>query len=184
MESTFGVKILKYPRNKAAIKINQLKIVFIQTGGTIDKDYPRTSGGWAFEFGEPAAERILKKLNPSFNYEVITACQKDSLELTGGDRQNLAKLIIQGVADAFVVTHGTDTLIETAPFLDSQIENKLVVLTGAMRPERFNNSDAPVNLGTALAAVNLLDHGVYIAMHGIVKLFSEIKRDGTSGKFY
>ncbi|MFT5383535.1 MAG: L-asparaginase, partial [Saprospiraceae bacterium] len=66
-----------------------MKILFIQTGGTIDKDYPHTTKGWAFEFGEPATRRILEKLNPSFEFEIITAFQKDSLEVNNEDRQML-----------------------------------------------------------------------------------------------
>ena len=88
------------------------KIVFIQTGGTIDKDYPRSSGGWAFEFGEPATQRLLEKLNPNFDTETLTAFQKDSLEVTNEDRKALAGIINNHSADQFIVTHGTDTLIE------------------------------------------------------------------------
>lgn len=80
-----------------------MKLVFIQTGGTIDKDYPQTSKGWAFEFGEPATHRILKKLNPSFEYEVLTSCQKDSLEITKEDRLNLANLINKHNDHKFIV---------------------------------------------------------------------------------
>ena len=69
-----------------------MKLVFIQTGGTIDKDYPNKTKGWAFEYGEPATNRILEKINPSFEFEVITVCQKDSLEITDQDRQNLVNL--------------------------------------------------------------------------------------------
>ncbi len=160
-----------------------MKIVFIQTGGTIDKDYPRTSKGWAFEFGDPAVQRILDKLNPSFEYELVTSCQKDSLELTDADRQELVKHIEQKTGNAYIVTHGTDTIIETAEYISKQVENKLIILTGAMRPERFSNSDAPINLGCAIATANLVKTGVYLAMHGIVKPFSEFRRDPDSGKF-
>ncbi len=160
-----------------------MKILFIQTGGTIDKDYPKTKGGWAFEFGEPAAERILSKLNPSFEYEIRTASQKDSLEITEEDRQNLANLISNEAADAYIITHGTDSMIDTAVYLSAGIERKLVILTGAMRPERFSNSDAPVNLGVAIGAANLLDPGIYVSMHGIIKPASEIQRDSNTGKF-
>ena len=72
-----------------------MKILFIQTGGTIDKDYPRSKGGYAFEFGEPATKRLLDRLRPSFDFEVVTAFQKDSLEVTDQDRQVLANLIEQ-----------------------------------------------------------------------------------------
>lgn len=161
-----------------------MKIVFVQTGGTIDKDYPHTTKGWAFEFGEPATNRILEKLSPSFDYRVVTAFQKDSLEITDEDRKSLAELIQNSEENKFIITHGTDTLIETASFLSQQVENKLIILTGAMRPERFTNSEAPINVGCAIAAANLLDKGVFVTMHGIVKAHSDIKRNLETGAFY
>ena len=161
-----------------------MKIIFIQTGGTIDKDYPHTTKGWAFEFGEPAFKRILEKLAPSFEYECITAFQKDSLEVTEGDRVELAELILAQSSSKIVVTHGTDTLLDTAAILSSRVKNKVVVLTGAMRPERFSNSEAPINLGMAIATVNLKQEGVFVAMHGIVKPWQEMKRNLEDGKFY
>jgi L-asparaginase len=160
------------------------KILFIQTGGTIDKDYPHTTKGWAFEFGEPATTRILEKLNPSFEYEIITSCQKDSLEITEEDRMNLAKLIESRPENRFIITHGTDSMQETAAFLNERIKNKLIVITGAMLPERFSNSDAPINLGCAIATANLIRTGVYITMHGIVKRSEDIKRNLENGKYY
>ena len=161
-----------------------MKITFIQTGGTIDKDYPHTSKGWAFEFGEPAARRIIEKFNPSFEYEILTSCQKDSLEITDQDRTEMAELINRQQSTKVILTHGTDTMLETAAFLDRHVKHKLVVITGAMRPERFSNSDAPMNLGAAIAAANLLERGVYIAMHGIVKPFEDMRRDPETGKYY
>lgn len=161
-----------------------MKIVFIQTGGTIDKDYPQTTKGWAFEFGEPATLRILSKLNPSFEYEVLTASQKDSLEITGEDRVRLCDLIRNHQATKFIVTHGTDTMMETAAFIEDCIKDKLIIITGSMRPERFSNSDAPINLGCAIATANLMEKGVFIAMHGIVKETTGIKRNQETGQFY
>lgn len=161
-----------------------MKLTFIQTGGTIDKDYPHTTKGWAFEFGEPATKRILERLDPSFDYEVITSCQKDSLEISEKDRQNLVDLINGLGSSKTIITHGTDTMLETAMFLNKRIKDKLIVITGAMRPDRFSNSDAPINLGSAIAVASLKDSGVYIAMHGVVKLHSEIKRNMETGKYY
>jgi L-asparaginase len=165
-----------------------MRITFIQTGGTIDKDYPRASGGYAFEFGEPATERLLKRLNPSFSYDVRTACQKDSTEITPADRQDLLDLIKGDQNDKFIITHGTDTMKETAQFLAHHLEQeskeKLVVITGSMRPERFSDSDAPINVGCAIAAINLCDHGVFLAMHGIVKKHDEMQRDPSTGKYH
>lgn len=161
-----------------------MNLVFTQTGGTIDKDYPSIHKGWAFEFGEPATNRILRKLNPSFEFEVLTACQKDSLEITNKDRQTLADLIIGHNSNKFIITHGTDTMIKTACYLHERMLGKLIVLTGAMRPERFSNSDAPVNLGCAIATAALIETAVFLAMNGIVKNHGDIKRDLNSGKFY
>lgn len=161
-----------------------MKIIFIQTGGTIDKDYPHTTKGWAFEFGDPAFNRILTKLNPSFEYSVLTAFQKDSLEIDNNDRKTLVNLIDSQPSNKIIITHGTDTMKETAEFLSKHIQNKIIVITGAMRPEQFSNSDAPVNLGCAIAAVNLLNEGIYIAMHGIVKSYDLIRRDLETGKYY
>lgn len=161
-----------------------MKITFIQTGGTIDKDYPKVTKGWAFEFGEPAIQRILEKLDPSFEYQIITSCQKDSLELTDKDREHLANLIMNENGKKFIISHGTDTMIGTANYLNKRIMNKLVIITGAMRPERFSNSDAPINIGCAIASANLLEKGIYITMHGIVKSYRDIKRDLVTGKYY
>eukprot|EP00980_Cylindrotheca_fusiformis_P015906 scaffold4658_cov118-Cylindrotheca_fusiformis.AAC.12 len=77
----------------AAVSAHEDEILFVQTGGTIDKDYPRSKGGYAFEFGEPATIRLLQRLAPSFRYKVITAFQKDSLEVNDGDRKILAETI-------------------------------------------------------------------------------------------
>jgi len=161
-----------------------MKITFIQTGGTIDKDYPHTTKGWAFEFGEPAAKRILEKLDPSFEYDIHTCFQKDSLEIDDLDREKLSKMISELTGTRIIVTHGTDTMMETASCLAEKIKDKLIIITGAMRPERFTNSDADINLGSAIGAANTLEKGVYIAMHGIVKSYDKIKRDLESGKYY
>ena len=161
-----------------------MEIAFIQTGGTIDKDYPKSTKGYAFEFGEPATRRILEKLNPSFDYEILTTCQKDSLDITDNDRQDLVTLINKNPANKFIITHGTDTMIETANFISSKIKNKVIVLTGAMRPEQFSNSDASVNVGGAIAAIQILNEGVYLFMTGILKSYDKIKRDISTGKFY
>ena len=162
----------------------KMKLVFIQTGGTIDKDYPNKTKGWAFEFGEPATNRILKKLNPSFEYTVITAFQKDSLEITDQDRNELVGLINSENSSKFIITHGTDTMIETAKYLSKHLSNICVVITGAMLPERFSNSDAPINLGCAIATAHLFEKGIFICMNGIVKVFTDIKRNMETGQFY
>jgi L-asparaginase len=159
-----------------------LKIIFIQTGGTIDKDYPKPTKGYAFEIKEPAVERILKKFNPDFLYEIIPLLQKDSLDLTEDDRKKIYDTCVNSPGEKIIITHGTDTLIETARFLSS-IKNKLIVLTGSLRPERFSDSDASINLGVALGAVNTLENGIFIAMNGRVFSWENVIRNSETGQF-
>ncbi len=159
-----------------------MKITFIQTGGTIDKDYPRTTKGYAFEISEPAVKRILEKLNPDFKYEIISALKKDSLEITPKDRLKIADVCKKTKSNKIIVTHGTDTMLETAKVL-STIKDKAIIITGAMRPERFTNSDASINIGMAIGALNILDKGVYIAMHGRVIRWDKCKRNMKTGQF-
>lgn len=161
-----------------------MNITFIQTGGTIDKDYPRISKGWAFEIGKPAVLKILNKLKPSFDYDSVTACRKDSLEINDNDREELVKLINEFDNDRFIVTHGTDTMIDTAKYLGDRIKDKVVIITGSMRPELFYDSDAPVNIGAAVAAASLINKGVYVTMHGIIRSYNEIDRSQETGKFF
>tara|TARA_B100001113_G_C20651048_1_gene423498 strand:+ start:26 stop:520 length:495 start_codon:yes stop_codon:yes gene_type:complete len=164
--------------------LSALKITFIQTGGTIDKDYPKTRNGWAFEIGDSAIQRILEKINPSFKYEIITAFKKDSLEIDNSDRNHLLALIQKQSSTIFIITHGTDTLIKTGKFLEKNLNEKLVILTGAQRPERFTNSDAALNIGTAIGAANTLAKGIYIAMNGIVQTVNSAKRNKKTDCFY
>lgn len=159
-----------------------MKILFIQTGGTIDKDYPKTTLGYAFEITEPAIGRILAKANPYFESEVISVCKKDSTELTDSDRENIYKTCKNSTIDRIIITHGTDTMIETAEKL-SEIKDKTIVITGAMRPEKFSDSDADFNIGLAVGGVQTLPVGVYIAMHGIVLLWDQIARNPETGQF-
>jgi L-asparaginase len=159
-----------------------MKIVFMQAGGTIDKDYPRTQKGYAFEIGEPAVKRILEKAHPSFDFEVVSLLKKDSLDMTEKDRDKILEACQKTDADKIVITHGTDTMIETARKL-SRIKNKAIVLTGAMKPEKFSDSDASFNVGAAVGAINVLSSGVYIAMNGRVLPWNKVKRDERTGRF-
>ncbi|MGC6489491.1 MAG: asparaginase domain-containing protein [Planctomycetota bacterium] len=160
-----------------------MRITFVQTGGTIDKDYPRATGGYAFELGEPAARRLLDRWTPSFRFEVRTAFRKDSSEVSDDDRRALAELIRADDGDGFVVTHGTDTLLETAAYLAHHLPTRRVVLTGAMRPERFSDSDAALNLGCAVGALQVVEPGVYVAMHGVVGRHDEVRRNPSDHRF-
>jgi L-asparaginase len=159
-----------------------MKIAFIQTGGTIDKDYPRAKGGYAFEIGEPAVKRILQRIIPNFDFEMISILKKDSLDITEEDREKIHDACEKTAVNRIIVTHGTDTMIETAEKLSS-IKGKVIVLTGAMKPERFVDSDASFNLGSAVGAVNVLQNGVYISMNGRIYPWNKVKRNSHTGQF-
>jgi len=159
-----------------------MRIVFIQTGGTIDKDYPRKDRGYAFEIGEPAVERIMQKVHPNFDYKVVSILKKDSLDITDNDRQKIYKACLKADSKKILITHGTDTIIDTAKKL-STIKNKVIILTGAMKPEKFSDSDAAFNVGTAIGAINVLDKGVYIAMNGRIYPWNEVERNRENGQF-
>ena len=159
-----------------------MEFLFVQMGGTIDKDYPKTTKGWAFEIGESAIGPMLARLNPTFSYTITSVCKKDSQEINKADRNALLSIIDNASQEKIIITHGTDTMIETAQFLNGKT-TKTVVLTGSMRPEKFKNSDADLNLGVAIGAVSQLDTGVYIAMNGIVSVADQSARDLSSGRF-
>ena len=167
---------------KITITNTYMRITFIQTGGTIDKDYPKTTKGYAFEISEPAVKRILEKLNTSFEYEILSVIKKDSLDIIEEDREKILKACKNAKNEKIIITHGTDTMIETSERLSS-IKDKTIIITGAMRPERFSNSDAPINVGLAIGAINVLKNGVYIAMHGKVLPWDKCKRDVKTGQF-
>ena len=159
-----------------------MRIVFIQTGGTIDKDYPRTQKGYAFEIKKPAVERILQKVHPNFDYKMIPLLKKDSQDITHKDRERIRVACESADADKIVITHGTDTMLETAQKLDD-IKNKVIILTGAMKPEKFVDSDASFNVGTAIGAINILSKGVYVAMNGRIYPWNKVKRNQKTGQF-
>lgn len=159
-----------------------MNILFIQTGGTIDKDYPRLTRAYAFEITDPAVERILTRVNPSFEYEVISLLKKDSQDITDDDRELIVRTCQKAPQDKIIVTHGTDSMITTAQSLTA-IKDKTIVLTGSAKPERFKDNDADFNVGSAASAVAILPHGVYIAMHGRVLPYDKSIRELSTGKF-
>jgi len=145
-----------------------MKITFIQTGGTIDKDYPRILKSYAFEISDPAVSRILPSVTPNFDYEIKSFIKKDSNDITEKDRQGLSRLCQKIKNKYIVITHGTDTMIETAKYLSKEVKEKVIVLTGSIKPERFSDTDAGFNIGTAVGALPYIQTGVYVAMSGRV----------------
>jgi len=144
-----------------------MKIVLITTGGTIDKVYFDSKS--TYEVGDSLIPELLREANIGVEYEVLPLARKDSLDFTQDDRAAIRKAIETNDASCFVITHGTDTMRETALALKG-IPKKVIVLTGAMQPARFKATDAIFNIGAAITSVQILDPGVYIAMNG--KIFN------------
>ena len=133
------------------------------TGGTIDKIYFDQKS--QFQVGKPQISEILTEANVTVDFEVETLLRKDSLDLTDEDRQLIYRAVAADDHHHLLITHGTDTMLLTAQLLQ-QIPGKVMVLTGSMQPARLRFSDAIFNIGYAIAAVQLLPPGVYVAMNG------------------
>ncbi len=152
----------------------------ITTGGTIDKIYFDQKSD--YEVGEPEIDRILKDMNVAFRWQVQPLLRKDSLELTDADRELMRRAIAASHLKHFLITHGTDTMVETARAL-SQLEGKVMVLTGALNPARFIGSDAVFNIGCAIGAVQVLEPGVWIAMNGRIWDPSKVRKNRAANRF-
>ncbi|WP_108812906.1 asparaginase domain-containing protein [Sphingorhabdus sp. Alg231-15] len=150
------------------------------TGGTIDKIYFDALS--EYHIGPTPLPDILMENNVYVPHRVTQLMRKDSLELTDDDRKAIYDAVAASDADKILVTHGTDTMVQTGMVL-ADIKNKTIVLTGAMQPATLRNSDAEFNVGFALAATQTLPHGVYIAMNGEVFDPAITKKDRDAHRF-
>ncbi len=150
-------------------------IHFIQAGGTIDKDYVPQDGnhGYNFIIGESAFFEISRRAGMPYAVAFTCVCQKDSLDMTDDDRGELKRIAANVPEKKVIILHGTDTIHVTAKHL-SDIAGKTVVLTGAMKPAKFRDSDADFNVGMAVGAVHSLKPGIYIALYGRVVRWDRI----------
>ena len=147
-----------------------MTIRIFTTGGTFDKVYYDALSD--FQIGEPMAAALLEEANVNFDYEIESLLKKDSLEITDEDRESIRRAVDQAAESLILITHGTDSMVASARALQG-IDNKTVVLFGAMQPARMRYSDAMFNLGVASAAVQILPAGIYIAMNG--QIFDPLK---------
>ena len=152
----------------------------VTTGGTIDKVYFDDKSD--FQVGEPQIGRILEELGVAFRFEVVPVLRKDSLHLDDADRALVRDAIAAHPARHVLVTHGTDSMVETARVL-AAIPGKVIVLTGALNPARFRGSDAEFNIGTAVGAVQTLPAGVYIAMNGRIWDPQRVRKNVSANRF-
>jgi L-asparaginase len=151
------------------------------TGGTFDKEYNELNGALFFhDTHVPEMLRLGRCLVP---VAVSTVMMVDSLDMTDADRAAIAAACLECPERRIVVTHGTDTMVETAAHLAQAVSGKTVVLTGAMVPYKFGSSDGLFNLGSALAFVQTLDAGVYVAMNGLCFPWDRVRKNREEGVF-
>jgi L-asparaginase len=155
-------------------------LLIITTGGTIDKIYFDDKSD--YQIGEPQIGDTLKAMNVGFSFEVLALMRKDSLHITEEDRQLIRDTVLASDAPHVLITHGTDTMPETALAL-SGIPGKTIILTGALHPARFRDSDAVFNIGCAVGAVQSLGEGTWIAMNGKVWKPGEVRKNRAENRF-
>lgn len=160
---------------------NTMKIKFIITGGTIDKSYNMNNG--ELHFVDSHIPNMLTEARCKADFELDKIMLKDSLEMTESDRLQIVQSCREAEADHVIISHGTDTMVETARMLADMVSDKTIVLTGAMIPYVFEKSDSLFNLGTAFAAVQSLPAGCYITMNGKIFNAHEVIKNREEGVF-
>ncbi|MGD9687924.1 MAG: asparaginase domain-containing protein [Desulfobacter sp.] len=158
-------------------------ISIIATGGTIDKIYFDAKS--EYEVGPPNAIEVLNHFNLQVPYTITSLLRKDSLDLTDEDRELIAETVAADPCRMIIITHGTDTMPETARHIIAHggAKDKTVVLTGALLPAMFSDTDAVFNIGCALGAVQKACPGVYIAMNGKIFMGGKVMKNRELGRF-
>jgi L-asparaginase len=156
------------------------KLLIITTGGTIDKIYFDDKSD--YQIGEPQISQILHAMHVAFEFEVSALMRKDSLHIEDKDRNLIRDAVAASDARHVLITHGTDSMVETASVLMG-IPHKTIVLTGALNPARFRDSDAIFNIGCAVGAVQSLPPGVYIAMNGRIWDPEQVQKNRRENRF-
>jgi len=150
------------------------------TGGTIDKIYFDQKS--EFQVGDPQIAQLLVEANITCDYAIEPILRKDSLDLTSVDRELIVDTVRADPETRILITHGTDTMVQTAQKLET-IKDKTIVLTGSMQPARLRSSDAIFNIGFAMAAVQLLDKGVYLAINGRIFNSDRTRKNVAKNRF-
>jgi len=154
--------------------------IFI-TGGTFDKEYNELNG--ELYFRDTHLKQMLEQSRSKLNIDIRSLMMIDSLEMTDQDREIILTHCQKSPSDRIVITHGTDTMVDTARLLAEHVKEKTIVLTGAMIPIVFGSSDGLFNMGAALAYVQTLGHGIYIAMNGQCFNWDNVRKNREQGRF-
>ncbi|CAN5280109.1 asparaginase domain-containing protein [soil metagenome] len=158
-----------------------MEILILVTGGTFDKEYNELTGELFFK--DTHVAEMLKLGRNLLPVTVHTLMMIDSLNMTDADRKVITKYCNNAKQDHIIITHGTDTMAETARYIQNEIAEKTIILTGAMVPYKFGSSDGLFNLGSAMAFVQTLSKGVYIAMNGKCFTADNVRKDTQHGIF-
>ncbi len=158
-----------------------MTIKILLTGGTIDKHYNESNG--ELDFTETHIPQLLNLGRNRTEIEIEQALFKDSLEMTDADRQIILEACRKSPQDKILITHGTDTIVETATVLGNEALDKTIVLVGAMIPFVFKHTDAVFNIGFGLGAVQCLPQGIYVAMNGKVFNWDAVVKNREEGIF-
>ena len=156
------------------------KLHVFTTGGTIDKLYFDALS--EFQIGDPVIGGILQQMNVGFDYQVDELMRRDSLDMTDEDRRQVQRQVCESEAQHVLIMHGTDGMVETADWLGG-FDNKMIVLTGALQPAAFSDSDAIFNIGFAVGALQALSPGVYVAMNGQIFAADNVIKNRTKHRF-
>ena len=167
-------------RTEGGTQVPHDGVTVITTGGTIDKVYFDALSH--YEVGTPVVTGMLTEAGVEVPYTVQPLMQKDSLELTREDRQAIRQAVENAPTSSVLVTHGTDTMVDTAKAL-AGISGKTVVLTGALKPARFRDTDAQFNVAAAFVAVQILPAGVWIVMNGRVFDPERVRKNRDANRF-
>ena len=159
--------------------MNPIKI-FV-TGGTFDKEYNELNGELYFK--KTHLHEMLALGRSQLKVDIETIMMKDSLEMSNDDRNKIVQQCLESDESKILITHGTDTMVETATLLAKKITTKTIVLTGAMIPYKFGSSDGLFNLGSALSFLQILPHGIFIAMNGNIFNWDNVKKNKKLGLF-
>lgn len=157
------------------------KIKIIVTGGTFDKEYNELNGQLYFK--ETHIYEILEKGRARLDLDILPLMLLDSLQMDDIHRKEILENCIKTSSNKILITHGTDTMVETAQYLAKKKIDKTIVLTGAMIPYRFGSSDGIFNLGSSLAFVQTLPSGVYVSMNGKVFNWNNVRKNKEVGEF-
>jgi L-asparaginase len=161
------------------VRADRIRVVV--TGGTFDKEYDEIKG--ELSFGDTHLADMLRRGRCALDLEVHTLMMLDSLEMRDADRETIASHCRQAPEHRIVITHGTDTMVETARVLAARVSDRTIVLTGAMIPFAFGSSDGLFNLGSALSFVQVLPAGVYVAMNGRCFSWNDVRKNRETGMF-